>query len=838
MSENDVRDELEFHVRMLAEENMRKGMSAEEARRAALDAFGALNTIEEQCRENRRGAALESFLADAKHGLRLVRRTPSFSFTVIATLAIAIAACATMFSVVDAVLLQPIGYPAPEKLLAIFESWREGQQHGAFSAPNFLDVQQQSRTLSSVAAFYTTSWNLAGRETEAIRGIAATQDLFRVLGVPPAYGRSFADGERNVVVISYALATRQFGDAAAAVNRALILDGKPRTVIGVMPRGFRFPNDETQVWTSANFGADVNSQRGAHYLGVLGRVAPNATAEQASRELAVIGARLTKAYPDTNDGETFIAERLDAARVRDVRRGLLILLAAVIVLAIIAAANLANLLLTRVAARAREWAVRNSLGASRFRVMRQFLTESLVLGILGGACALLLTAAGLRLLTRFGPDDIPRIAEASMNGRVVLLTIAASLLMSVFFGLVPALAVSPDRPISGSPAATRFRALMVMTQLALAVTLLCGASLLIRSFLHVLHVDPGFDPRNVLTFEVSLPSTYDGIARVNAFHDALLERLRATPGIEVAGVISQLPLSGGRFGSSFRINGIEKDEWHASVYVADEGYFRAMRIPFVRGRRFDGHERANGERVLLVSSSAAKKFWPDSDPIGAQIRFGASGGYERYEGRIIGIVADVHQQGQEEEIEPTFYVPLRQAGLDFATYVVRSQSDPQALISAVRAVDPNIVAAHINTMDQQLADSLARRRFQLFLLTFFAGAALLLAALGVYGVIAYSVTQRTKEIGIRVALGSSVAGVFRMVLGDAVRMILPAIVAGIAAAAALRSITAALLFRVSPTDPSSLTSVAIVVAAVSLLAACIPAKRAASIDPTVAMRFE
>ncbi|MGZ5474098.1 MAG: FtsX-like permease family protein, partial [Thermoanaerobaculia bacterium] len=503
----------------------------------------------------------------------------------------------------------------------------------------------------------------------------------------------------------------------------------------------------------------------------------------------------------------------------------------------------ANLLLTRAATRGREWAVRSALGASRLRVMRQFLTESLVFGAAGGAGGLLLTWTGVRLLVRFGPDTIPRLADATMSARVLIVTVATSVVMSILFGILPALSASRGADaselagagrIAGGRAATRVRAAMTVAQLSLAVTLLCGAALLVRSFQRVLTVDPGFDPRNALTFSIALPSArYDGTERVNAFHDALLQRVRATPGIDAAGAVSHLPLNGGRFWSDFRINGAENDEWLAAVYVADEGYFRAMRIPLVRGRLLDG---------ILVSEAAAKKYWPGRDPIGAHVRFGASGGYERYEGRIAGVVADVHQQGREDDIEPTFYVPLRQAGLDAVTYVVRSTTDPAALIASMRmhveSVDRTVAIADFATMNDHLAESVARRRFQVFLLSFFAAAALLLASLGVYGVVAYSVAQRTREIGVRMALGASVAGVFRMIVGQALRLVIPAIVAGLILSIALRHLIAALLFGVSPTDVATLAAVAVVVIAVSLLAAAIPAKRAASVDPTVALRYE
>ena len=847
---NEIREELQFHIDQQTEANIRAGMKPEEARRAALRAFGQLNTIEEECGSMRRGAAVETFLEDARLGLRHLTRNPSFAFTVIATLAVAVAACATMFSVVDAVLLRPIGFPAPERLHAIYQSSSEVER-GAFSPPDFLDVREQSATLSAVAAYHSTTWNLAGRETESVRGLRATDGLFDVLGVRPERGRAFTKDERDVAVISHGLAVRQFGSVEAAVNRPLLLDGKATLVVGVMQPSFRFPNDDVRIWTPLHFRPDVMTQRGAHYLRIIGRVAPHATPEAARRELDLIGARLAAAHPDTNEATTFTAERLDAAAVRDVRRGLLILLGAVVVLALIAAANVANLLLTRAATRGREWAVRSALGASRLRVMRQFLTESLVFGAAGGAAGVLLTWTGVRLLARFGPDTIPRLADATMNGRVLIVAVAASIMMSIFFGILPALSASRGADaselagagrVAGGRGGTRVRAAMTVAQLSLAVTLLCGAALLVRSFQRVLTVDPGFDPRNVLTFSVGLPSAYDGTERVNAFHEALLQRIRATPGVDAAGAVSHVPVNGGRFWSSFRINGVQNDEWQAAVYVADEGYFRTMRIPLLRGRLFDGSERAQGQRVVLASEAAARKYWPGRDPIGTHVRFGARDGYERNEGEIIGVVADVHQQGREDDVEPTFYVPLRQAGVDFVTYVVRSATDPAALIASMRmhvdAVDRTVAMADLGTMDEHLAESIARRRFQVFLLSFFAAAALLLASLGVYGVVAYSVAQRTREIGVRMALGASVAGVFRMIVGQALRLALPAIAAGLILSIALRRFIAALLFGVSPTDVTTLGAVAVAVVGVSLVAAAIPAKRASSVDPTVALRYE
>ena len=847
--EPDVRDELRFHIERLTEENVRKGMTPEEARKAAALAFGRVSTIEEQCRDNQRGSTIGTVLADARVGLRLIRRHPSFSFTVIATLAVAVAACATMFGVVDAVLLRPHGFPQPERLFSIYETTDENKR-GWFSPPNFLDVAQ-SRTLSAAAAYNNSTYNLAGRETESVAGLRATPALFDVLGIQPQHGRSFVRDENEVAVISHGLAVRQFGSASAAVQKPLLLDGKRFTVVGVMPPGFRFPKDDVNIWTPLTFGPDVASQRGAHYVRVIARIAPNATPEQALRELDTIGKRLAAEYPRTNEARTFTGERRDIALVHDVRRSLFILLGAVGVLALIACANIANLLLTRAASRSREWSVRNALGASRLRVIRQLLTESLVLGLCGAAAGLLLTTIAVRLLAQFAPDNIPRIHEVSLDARVLAIAVVAAVAMSLFFGLVPALFASRGGDaaelggagrIAGGGRAARMRTVMTVAQLALAVTLLAGAALLVRSFQRVMMVDPGFDSANVLTFAVALPFGYDGTERANAFHDSLLQRLRATPGVTSAGVVSHLPVTGGGFYSTFKINGVENDAWEGALYVADEGYFRSMKVPLVKGRLFDGSERFGGQRVILASASAAKKFWPGRDPIGVHLKFGASGGYEDYEGVIAGVVADVHQRGLERDIEPTFYVPLRQAGIDYASYLVKTTGDPASMIASVRAqvanVDRTVAVANISTMDEELAESVSRRRFQLFLLSFFAVTALLLATLGTYGVVAYSVAQRTREIGIRVALGASINGVFRMVLAQAMRLAVPAIAIGIIGAIALRRVIATMLFGVSPTDAMTLTLVALAVILVSLLAASLPARRAATVDPTTALRYE
>jgi predicted permease len=852
--DGELSEEMQFHLERQTQENIRRGMEPEAARRAARAAFGSVAAAEEQAREAGGWPTLESVVSDVRHTLRLVRLSPSFAFSVIATLAVAIAACATMFSVVDAVLLRPIGMPQPERLLAVYEATpTEGILRGAFSPANFLDVREQSHSFSALSAYYFTRANLAGRETESIRALDATADLFRALGVAPEAGRGFvADDETagGVTVLAHALAVRQFGSAAAAVGKSVILDGKQVQVIGVMPADFHFPNDEVVMWRPLSFGPSGRTARGGHYLRVIGRLAAGVMASGASRELELIGARLAAAYPDTNGHGTVRVERHDESLVSDVRRSLLTLMAAVVVLGLIACANVANLLIVRVAGRSRELAMRSMLGATRARVVRQLITESTVLALIAGGVAVFLTAGAVRLITAFGPDRIPRLAEAQVDGRVLAVSFGAALLGTIFFALLPALSASrvqglgaiQGSRIAGGRAAARMRTTMAAVQLTLAVTLLAGAALLIRSFLQVTAIDLGFDPHDVVTFRVSLPATYDSAARVDVFWDEALRRLRALPGVTAAGVVSHLPVSGGHFGSSFRVNGVENPNWSAAVYTADRGFFDTFHIPLQRGRLFDDHDRLGTPRVMLISESAAKAFWPAGNALGQQLRVGASDGYERNEGVIVGIVRDIRHEGQEHDVDPTFYVPLQQAGIDGATFTIKSSTAlPQLLPSikaAIAATDRNVAVATATTMEADLAASVSRRRFQATLLAFFAAAALLLASLGIYGVVAYSVGQRTREIGVRVAVGASLTGIFRMIVGEAVRIVVPAVVGGLIVAIAGHRVIASLLFGVSGTDVAALTSVAAVVTIVSLLAAAIPARRATRVDPITALRTE
>ena len=846
---DEIRDELQFHIDRQTEENIRAGMSPGEARRAAMRAFGQLNTIEEECREAQRGAALRSIAEDVRFGLRQIVRNRSFAFTVIATVALAVAACATMFSVVDAVLLRPIGLPNPERLLAVYESPRDTVLRSAFAPPNFIDLRQQAHTLQAAAAFRYGTWNLVGQETESIRGMLATEDLFTVLGVTPKHGRPFGRAESDVAVISNALAVRQFGNAAAALNKSLLLDGRAVVVAGVMAPDFRF-GDDAELWTPLTFDEDALRERGAHYIRVIARVRSDVPVERSMRELNVIGSRLAAAYPDTNAGVTFFAERWDRTTVVAIRTGLLILIGAVVVLALIAAANIANLLLARAVSRDREWALRTSLGASRTRVIRQVLIESLVFGVIGGVAGLLLTFGGIRAIVSFGPDNIPRLAEAALTLRVALVGVGVAMLMSFLFGILPALSAARGATadlaggarIAGRRGSARLRTAITIAQLALTVTLLSGAALLVRSFQRVMDIDPGFDPRNVLTFSIALPDAYDSTARVNAFHDALLERLRAMPGVTSAGATSNLPMDGRRFYSSFEVNGVENPTDQCELYVADEQYFKALHMPLLSGRMFDGRERPNGQRVILANATAARRLWPNGNALGSYVKFGASGGFEDYEGQVIGVVGDVRQRGREEDLQPTFYVPLRQAGIGAASFVIRTQAEPATLVRAIEsqvaAVDPTVAVAKIGTMDEKLAQSVSRRRFQLFLLAFFASAALLLATLGVYGVVAYAVTQRTREIGVRVAMGATAPRIYRLVLAQALRLAALASIAGILGAITLKRVFASMLFGVSPTDPMTLGAVAVGVIVIALAAASMPALRAALIDPTVALRYD
>jgi len=848
--DREIRDELQFHIDEQTAANVASGMSPDQARAAAIRDFGSVAAAEEQCHDAHGYPFLATVADDVRFGLRLARKSKPFAATIIATLAVAIAANTAMFSIVYGVLLKPIDLRDSDRVYALFET-SEGERN-AVSPANFLDWRAQSRSFSAMAAYSIDSLNLGGAASKRILATSATEDFIAATGVGPGTGRGFAPadfvaGAPPVALIAEHVAEQQFGRTDAALGKTLLIDGVSTTVIGVMPHGYAFPR-QTEVWMPLTFGPNAAKQRGAHYLRVVARLAPNASAGAASRELSAIAAQLAKLYPRWNEGAGAAMMQLQTLMVESSRKGLLLLLASVVLLAVIACVNVGNLLLGRAGARVHEASLRTALGATRGRLIRQYLTEASVFSLLGGAAGALLAWAALRLIVRFGPRNIPRLDLVTLDVRSLAFTAAMTIAATIVFGIAPALrlsrGLSAGTRVIGRRGAARARTILACSELALAVTLATGAALLVRSFASVAAVDPGFDSRNVIAFDVALPAaTYPDTQHINQYYDRMLQRLATIPGVRETGAVAPFPLNGDGYSSSLTINAGEELKDSADVRLADAGYFRALHIPVIRGSAFDGREDLSTERVLLVSREAARRFWPNgADPIGSTVRLGARLGYEKIEGRVIGVVGDVRDAGRESDIAPIIYVPFRQSGVPIISFFVRSAVAPPAIVETIRgeaaSVDRAVAIADPKPVEALLADSVSRRRFQTILLGAFAATALLLACIGVYGVLAESVMQRYREIGIRLALGAQPWTVFARLMTSASAIIAVAVTLGLIGAVAFRRAIASLLFGVTATDPATLAAVAASVAVVSVVAAAVPALRAMRVDPVAVLRQE
>ncbi len=861
--ETELRDELDGHLEMAVETNLKLGMTPEQARRQALLRLGNAAEIQERYREQAGVPAVEHFLQDIRYGLRWLWRSPGFTAVALLTLALGIGANTAIFSVINAVLLRPLPWEDPDRLVVIFEgNPGKGFPRFAASPPNYFDYRDQAHSFHGMAAYYRGWLSLTGRgDAQKLRAVSVTPNLFSVLGEKPFLGRGFLPeegvrGRDHVAVLSYALWQQQFGGAASAIGQTIKLDGEDYTVVGVAAPGFSFPLRGAELWVPLTFGPNVATQRGAHYLSVVGRVKPGATLEQANRELKTIGGRLEAAYPDKNKGWSAFAEPMNDTVMGPTRRPLEVLFGAVGLLVLIACANVANLLLARASGRQRELAVRAALGASAGRIVRQLLTESLVLAALGGVAGVLLAKLALATLLKLGPADIPRLGQARIDGSVLAFTAALTVLTALLFGVIPALRIArPDTGgvlktsgrSSGGRESSRFRDALVVGELALSLMLLAGAGLLIRSFMQLRAVDPGFSPASVLTFNVTLPEKpYPDTTYVTQFFTSALERLRAIPGVQSAGAVWPRPLSGNDFSSSFSVKGAPPpapgNEPSAELRVASRDYFRTVQIPLLRGRLFNEADTQASARVLLASESAARRLFPHDDVVGKELTFGASAGYEKIRGTVVGVVGDVHDFGLDEAPPPAFYSLLDQSGVGDAGFVLRTQEPPQnfatAARAALRAVDRDLPLSDLGSMEEFLGQTLARRRFYMLLLTVFAGVAFALAIVGMYGVIAYSTSQRTHELGIRMALGAERAQVLRLVLSGGLTLTLAGVVAGVVGAALLTRVLKSLLVGISATDARTFLVVSLALAAGSLVATYIPARRATRVEPVSALRYE
>ncbi|HYO99377.1 MAG TPA: ABC transporter permease [Pyrinomonadaceae bacterium] len=856
--ERELDRELRFHLEREMEENLRRGMSAEAARQAALRCFGGVERIKEQCREVRGVGIFETFLQDLRYGARMLVKHRGFTFVAVLTLALGIGANSAIFSVVNAVLLKPLPYKDPNGIVYLWERLPQGGE-GSVSVPNLRDWQEQNDVFEHIAAYEQGNFSLQGSDLpERSAGASVTANFFDVLGVAPKRGRAFVAGEdtagkNRVVVLSDQLWQRNFGSDPRIVNREVLIGGENYTVVGVMPPGFQFPSRTTELWVPLVFSDQHATSRGTHAFSSVARMKPGVTLEQAQEQMNVIARRLEQQYPDQQTKRGIIVGRLQEEIVKSVRPALLILLGAVGFVLLIACTNVANLLLARAAARRREIAIRTALGAGRARLVRQFLTESVLLSVAGGLVGLLVAKWSIDALLTLTTGVLPRAAEVGLDARVLGFTMLLSLVTGIVFGLAPALQTSradvqdalKDGGTSGSsPRANWLRSILSVAQIASAIVLLVGAGLLVKSFVRLQGVESGVSPENVLTMRITLPAAkYETTEAATTFYTQLLERVSALPGVEAAGAINLLPVQRSGTNGNVQIVGDPPDPAGQAPLVeyrtATPDYFRALGIPLVAGRFF---EPAARERVpvAIVNQTFVRVILNGRDALGKQIQNDGT------PIQIVGVVRDVKQTGLTTPPRPEMFLPYNSPFWSGMTQnmslVVRASSDPAALAQAIRrevfAVDPAQPVYNVLTMEQVLDESISRQRLNMTLLSIFAALATLLSTIGIYSVMSYLVTQHTREIGIRMALGAQPKDVLKLVLGQGLMLTLIGVVIGVAGALALTRLMETLLFGVRATDPLTFVGVSLLLTCVALLACYIPARRAMRVDPMVALRYE
>jgi len=803
---------------------------------------------------------MKTLWQDLRYGARMLLKNPGFTSIAVITLALGIGANASIFSVVNAVLLRPLPFKEPERLIMIRETKLPQFPEFSVSPGNFLDWKRRNTVFERLVAVRTPSFNLIGTgDPEQLIGMRVTDGFFAILGAKPELGREFLPeedqpGRNNVVILSHGLWQRRFGGDPKIMDQTITLSGQIYTVIGVMPATFSFGGSETALWTPMGFTSDDAQNHGGHFLSAIGQLKPGATLEQARSEMSAIAGQLAQEYPDANAGWNVKLLPLQEFIVRSVETTLLVLLGAVAFVLLIACANVANLLLARAAGREKEIAIRTALGAGRARIVRQLLTESALLALAGGVAGLLLAKWGTALLLKLAPQNLPRMSDVSLDGRALAFTAAVTLVTGLIFGLVPALQASKpnltetikDAGGRGSTEGGRrqfVRGSLVVLEMASALLLLVGAGLLIKSFWRLQRIDPGFNPNNALTASVTLPSRkYPEENQQSAFFQQLLEKVRALPGVQAAGASNVVPL-GGDYVLGFVIEGRPPLPPGAgqstNYYSVSADYFKAMGIPLLRGRVFTEQDTRNSTRVAVISESMAKRVFPNEDPIGKRIH--VTNGPTVFR-EIVGIVGDVKHYGLDQDTTLQTYEPYTQQPFSFMTLVVRTAGDPTNLTSAIRnqvlSIDKEQPVSGVRTLEQRVSTSIAQQRFSMLLLGVFAAVAMVLAAVGIYGVLSYAAAQRTHEIGIRMALGARAGNVLKMVIGQGMKLALAGVALGSGAALALTQLMKRLLFGVTAADPMTYVVIALSLTLVALFACWIPARRAAKVDPMVALRVE
>jgi predicted permease len=863
---HELDEDIREHIARETQDNIERGMTPDEARHAAMRKFGNVTMVKEETREVWNFVWLEQLLADIRFGLRMLRKNPGFTAVAILTLALGIGTNAAVFSVVYAVLLRPLPYREPSRLVVLHETTpKVGDVSVSF--PNFLDWRAASHSFSQMAAVASVDFNLAGvTQPENISGDAVSPNFLSMIGIRPFLGRDFDASEEKpgtapVLLLSYALWQSHLGGDPNAVGKTITLDGRSFTIVGVLPPNYR-SLDMTDVmlpigvWATNN--ADAIKERGDRGdMVVIGRLAPGVAFGQARAEMEGIAARLEKDYPGSNDQFSVTLQPIRQAFVGDMKTAILVLFGAVLFVLLIACANVANLFLVRGSSRTKEIALRIAFGASRGRIIRQMLTESFILACVGGVVGVALALGGIRGMAQLISADMLSGAAVNLNGAVLLFVAAVVALATFIFGLAPALhSTKPNvqselkeggRTSSGGVAQNRLRGALAVAEISLALILLIGAGLMMKSLYRLLQVDPGFRPARVLTMGMDLRTQlYSQDPAVLNFWQQLIDRVSALPGVQSAAVGTAIPLTNSHGRSDITIEGMALptpgNYPHPDVHVVSPEYVATLGIPLLRGRTFTDQDNEKAPLAGMINAMVAHRFFPNEDPIGKRFMFGHPSSDPPKWYTIVGVVSDTRLYGLANPARLEVYLSFRQNPRNSMALVVKSGADPASLTSAVReavqSIDKDQPVFAISTMEELVRNSVATRRMTLVLLGLFSGLALVLGAIGIYGVISYSVAQRTHEIGIRMALGAPRSGVFRLVVGEGLKLAGVGIAIGIAAAFGLARLMSSLLFGISATDFETFAGVAILLALVAMLACYVPARRAMRVDPTVALRYE
>jgi predicted permease len=860
--DQEFSEEIRTYVDMLTEAKLRQGQTPQEARRNALLELGGVEQVEERVREIRVGQFIETAWRDVRLGVRTLVHSPIFTAVTVLSLALGIGANTAIFSVVNGLLLRPLSYPESERLVDVWHTPPQqsfpGLDRFSVSPANYIDWKAQATVFEQVAVYGYAGLSLStSNDPLPLIGATVSSDFFSVLRSNAMLGRTFTPDEEQpgrdqVVVISHGLWQRAFGANPNIIGQPVTLNSRSFTVVGIMPAAFEFPR-EAELWVPLAWDDKERQVRSIHDYLVIARLKQNVSVQQAQAEMSTISSRLEQQYPEEDKGWGAVVIPLREDLVGDIRTALLVLFCAVGFVLLIACANVANLMLARGANRQKEIAVRIALGAGRARLVRQLLTESVLLAVTGGVLGLMLAVWGSKMLVRLG--SLPNAGDIGIDTWALGFTLLVSFAAGVIIGIMPALqftrtSVSETLKqgsgrTGGSPMKQHTRKALVISEVALSLVLLIGAGLMIRSFWKLQNVDPGFDTSNTLTMSVALtPIRYSEPHQQLAFFDRTIEQIRAVPGVVSVGVTTTIPLAGGGSTQPFSIEGrptgaIAEQPMAQTRYISPD-YFRTLGIPLRQGRFFTDQDRDNSVPVVIISEAMAHRFWPGENPIGKRLTpsFHAEQGARE----IVGVVGDVKARGLDADASAMMYLAYRQSPRPYLSFVVRTASNPESLVQpvsrAIYSIDKEQALTDVQTMDQVLTQSLSGQRFNMTLLLSFAGVALLLAAVGVYGVMNYTVTLRRRELGIRMALGAAKTDVLRLVLGQGLTLTLIGVGAGLISAYALTRLMASLLYGVTATDYLTFGSVSAMLVVVGLVASYVPARRATKVNPTIALRAE